>query len=59
MNSLKNLFDWLLPASLRRRPEPDADRNTALLARLKDNDAVYRCLMDHAHVQFPSSVAGG
>jgi hypothetical protein len=50
------LIKRLLPADYHERPAPDLDQNSSTLARLQENDPVYRAVMDHAFVQFANAL---
>lgn len=43
------MFEGLLPQRWRKRPAPKPEMNDAVLARLQDEDPVYRAVMDHAY----------
>lgn len=53
MRLFKSVFR---PPTLRERPAPDLDANSLVLARLQDNDPVYRMLIDHALVEFANNL---
>lgn len=49
---MNKLFEFVLPKGWRTRREPKPETNDLLLARLSENDPLYRALMDHAYAQF-------